>query len=80
MEIADFKKKREQIEEAKTKKARAEGSLAESMSRLKKEYGLDNLSAAEKELAKLQSEIDADEKKLEEMMVEIEGAIEWDKL
>lgn len=80
MEISDFKDLRQKIEGAKIKKSRAEGSLSESMNRLLKEFGCKSLEEAEKKLATIQKEIDADEKKLAEMMVEIEGAVEWDKL
>jgi len=80
MEIADFKELKEKIEAAKVKKSRAEGSREESMNRLQKEFGCKSLEEAEKKLAVLQSEIDADEKKLEEMMVEIEACVDWSKL
>jgi predicted nucleic acid-binding Zn-ribbon protein len=80
MEIKEFDELRKKIEEAKAKKNRAEGSLAEAMARLLKEFGCKSLEEAEKKLASLQAEIDADEIKLEEMLRELDSAVEWSKL
>jgi predicted nucleic acid-binding Zn-ribbon protein len=80
MKIEDFEELKERIETAKIKKSKAEGALEESMNRLKKEYGCSTIEEAEDKLAKLQKEIDSDEDKLEVMLKEIEGSVNWDAI
>jgi len=77
MKIEDFEALKKKIEEVKVKKSRAEGSLAESMSRLSKEFGCKTLEDGEKSLETLQKEIDGDEDKLATVLVEIESLTEW---
>jgi hypothetical protein len=80
MEISDFTALKAKIENAKTKRARAEGAMAEGLKRLKSEFQCDSLEDADKKLDALQKEIDADEVKLADMLKEIEGAINWNEL
>lgn len=80
MEIAEFDGLRKKIEDAKTKRARAEGSLSEALARLKKEFNCSDVTEAEARLKTIQFEIDADEAKLSTMLKELDGVTEWSKL
>lgn len=77
MEIVQFEELRKKIELTKTKKARAEGVLSESLKRLESEFGCKTLEDGEKSLETLQKEIDGDEDKLTAILTEIETATEW---
>jgi len=77
MKIEEFNELRKKIEDAKTRKARAEGSLSEVVARLKREFGCVDVNAAEAKLKTLQFEIESDEVKLSTMLNELEGVTEW---
>jgi predicted nucleic acid-binding Zn-ribbon protein len=47
-----------QVEDAKAKKAELEGGIKEHMKRLKKDYAVDSVEAAQKKLVKLNKEYD----------------------
>lgn len=80
MEASEFKELREKIEAAKSKKSRAEGSLEESMNRLKKEYGCNSVEEALELCDKIGKEIDEDEKSLASVKEEIKTSVNWDAL
>ncbi len=67
-ELLDYK---EQIEEAETKKTKAEGALEETKNRMKKDYKLTSLNHAKKELEELNKKINEKTTKLNEGLEEL---------
>ena len=80
MKIEDLKQLKTKLENAKTKRAKAEWSLEESKNKLKNEFGCETIEEAVKKLNQMQSEIDADEQKLEDMLNEIQKLVDWDSI
>lgn len=67
---------KERIDEAKRLGSEAKGKLDTLMQRLKDEHGVKSLDAAEKLLAKLQGETEAEAKELERGVAELEKMME----
>jgi len=80
MKIEEFDALRKKIEDAKAKKARAEGALEESMNRLLKDFKCKTIEEADAKLIELQKDIDADEIKLSDLLKKIKAACDWDSL
>lgn len=80
MQISDFEELKKKIENAKTRKAKAEGALEQAMTRLKDEFGCSTVEAAEEKLKQLQTEIDNDEIKLDSMLRSLDNSIDWNSL
>lgn len=80
MQISDFEGLKKKIEDAKTRKAKAEGALEQAMTRLKDEFGCSTIDEAEEKLKQLQTEIDNDEIKLDSMLKSLDNSIDWNSL
>jgi phage shock protein A len=70
-DIKELTKLKEQIEEAKTKKAEAQGELNSLMARLKDEFGCKTLKSGEDLLDKMEEEINGLEETIEDGIVEL---------
>ena len=80
MKIEDFEKLKEQIADAKEKKAMAEGGLKQIEEQLKTVFGVNKIKDAETLLTKLDAEIKADELKLKGMLDELDKITDWKKI
>lgn len=80
MDIRQFEALTQKLEKAKEDKIRLEGSLNQIMEQLKSDFGVSSLEEAERLQNKLESELESDEKKLEEYTKEIENMIDWNSI
>lgn len=74
-----FQEIKEKIEDAKEKKARAEGAKAKLEDQLQKEYDI-NFDDVEGRIRDLELEIDNDKEKLNKMYDKLENIVDWDDL
>ncbi len=73
--MADLKKIQqwqELLEEAKEKKAKAEGAYEQLMATLKKEFGCKSVKEAEKKLTEMRKEAEEQEERLDELVEDFE--------
>lgn len=78
MDAKKFTEIKTKIEESKKQKARAEGSLGEIKTRLKEEFGVEDIEAAEVKLEELEASIKKDEEKVGVLMDRLEDLTDWD--
>ena len=64
------------LAEAQTKRARLEGQQQELLSRLKKDFGLDGLSDADKYLAELEAELADKSRQRDEALQEMNDLVD----
>ena len=70
-------KLKQTLDDARTKKAQAEGRLQSALEFLAKDHGCESVAHAEKKLALLEKEIQAGREGLETLLRKLEVAPEW---
>ena len=70
-------KLKQALEDARTRKAQAEGRLQSALESLSRDHGCESVAQAEKKLARLEKEIKTERDRLEKMLQELEEAPEW---
>jgi len=71
-----IKEFRSEIDRRKQEKAKLEGQYDSGMTRLKDEFGLDSIDAAEAELTKLESLLAEKDSELEDLSAKLDGMME----
>lgn len=80
MNVEDFEKLKDKLEESKIALNRAEGVRSQLYTKLKEEFNCETLEQAKMELDRFEQEIKEEELKLDEMNKNLEAIIDWDKL
>ena len=62
----EYRRLKEEVDEAKAAAHRAKGALDQTLALLKKEFGVDNLKDAKKELSKLEEKVKSAQEAFEE--------------
>ncbi len=75
MDIKDLEALKARIEEAKTTKSRAEGAQERILSQWKTEFKVNSLEEAEALLAKMDTDLDRDETRLQGLLDDLEKKV-----
>lgn len=78
MDVRRFTKLKSDAETLQREVGRAEGALAQAMSRIKEEFGCSTVKEAEKKLVELEREREESEQKYDEAMADFEQ--KWSKV
>lgn len=68
---------RRKVDDAKAKVQRLEGQVDSARSRMKQEFGVDNLDAAQKLLGEMDGKLSEMEKRFNEGVTQLSGAYDW---
>ena len=80
MKPEEFQNIKDKIENAKNQKALAEGALAQLMTQLKNDFGLDTVEAAKLKLAELSEEIVKVQSSIQKLFADLEQVTNWDSI